>query len=164
MEHAISASMTGDGEALTSRARASYDVDVHAWAMQQAELIKLGRFQELDVDNLVDEVEDMARRVRQEFVSRLSLVLAHVLKWEHQPQRRSGSWARTIREQRRQLDALLAEAPSLGARLPQMFEEAFKQGRVAALNETGLEDGDIPEVTTLTYREAMTRPIVWPEP
>lgn len=164
MEHATFAQVTEDDEAFTLRSHSSYELDVHAWAVRQAELIRLGRFQELDIENLADEVEDMARRIRKEFVSRLCLVVIHLLKWDHQPGRRGASWARTIREQRRQVDLLLAESPTLSSRSSDAFEEAFKQGRVAALNETGLPEATIPEANPYSWDDLMTRPVAWPEP
>ena len=62
------------------------------------------------------------------------------------------------------LDALLAEAPTLSARLPALSEEAFRQGRIAALNETGLDGADIPEANPSSHDEAMSRPVAWPAP
>ena len=141
-----------------------YEADVHAWAMEQAELIRLGRFHDLDIDHLADEVQDVARRERNELVSRLGLVFQHLLKWDHQPERRRASWARTIREQRLQVDEWLDEAPSLRVHLPTLCDRAFRQGRVAALNETGLPDTAIPDANPHTWDEVMTRPIAWPEP
>ncbi len=141
-----------------------YEDDVHAWALEQAELIRLGRFHDLDTDNLIDEVRDLARRERNELVSRLALVFQHLLKWDVQPERRSASWARTIREQRYQVEELLADAPSLRAYLSVLSDRAFRQGRVAALNETGLTDSTIPDANPYAWDEVMTRPVVWPEP
>ena len=164
MEHATFALVNGDDEVFTPRTRASYDVDVHAWAMQQAESIRLGRFHELDIENLADEVEDVARRERRELVSRLSLLYQHLLKWDYQRERRSASWARTVREQRTQVGEVLGENRSLRPQPDALAEVAYRQGRVAALNETGLAETDIPERNPLTWDDAITRPIVWPEP
>ena len=164
MEHATSVLVNDDGDVLAPWARVAYGDDLHAWAMQQAALIRLGRFQDLDFENLVDEVEDVARRERRELVSRLSLVFQHVLKWDHQPRQRSASWARTIREQRIQVDELLDENPSLRSHLDALTASAFRQGRVAALNEIGLADAVIPDVNPYSWDDAMNRPIVWPEP
>ncbi len=141
-----------------------YEDDVCAWAMEQAELIRLGLFHELDIDNLIDEVQDVARRERKELLSRLSLVFHHLLKWDRQPERRSASWARTIREQRLQVIELLDESPSLRTELAGLLDRAFRQGRVAALNEAGLPDSAIPEVNSYSWDEVMTRPVAWPEP
>ena len=144
--------------------RASYDEDPHAWAMAQAELIRRKRFDELDVDNLADEVEDVARRERKELVTRLALVFQHLLKWDRQPERRSASWARTLREQRTQVEEILDEAPSLRPRLDALSDAAFRQGRVAALNEIGLTDAAVPERNPYSWEDLMTRPVLWPEP
>ena len=69
-----------------------YDHDIHAWTQQMAELLKQRRFQELDVAHLVEELETMGRRDRQELVSRLKILLGHLLKWQYQPAHRSSSW------------------------------------------------------------------------
>ncbi|MGI3901787.1 MAG: DUF29 domain-containing protein [Janthinobacterium lividum] len=163
MEHA-SLVLTHDPDEGLSKPLTRYDVDAHAWAMEQAELMRLRRFDELDIENLADEVQDVARRERRELLSRLSLVYQHLLKWDHQPDRRSASWARTIVEQRRQVDELLDEARSLRSHLPALTETAFRQGRVAALNETDLPDAVMPDIDPYSWDDVMTRPIVWPEP
>lgn len=163
MEHATYV-LAHDPDERLSKPLTPYEVDPHAWATEQAELIRLGRFDELDIENLVDEVQDVARRERRELVSRLSLVYQHLLKWDHQPDRRSASWARTIVEQRRQVDELLDEARSLRSHLPALTETAFRQGRVAALNEADLPTATIPDINPYSWDELMTRPIVWPEP
>ncbi len=164
MECATFALVYEEDRASGPHARASYETDVHGWAMQQAESLRLRRFHELDIENLADEVEAVARQERKELVSRLSLVYQHLLKWDHQRERRSASWARTIREQRTQVSELLDENRSLRPHLNALIETAYRQGRVAALNETGLDEADIPEGNLSTWEEAMTRPIVWPEP
>lgn len=163
MEHATFAPVD-EGDAFVPEAGAAYDVDVHAWAMRQAELIRLGRFGELDIENLADEVEDVARQERRELVSRLTLLFQHVLKWDHQPERRGASWARTIREQRIQVEEVLGENPSLSSSPDALVVKAFRQGRVAALNETGLPDATISEVNPYSWSDLMTRPVAWPEP
>lgn len=163
MEHATLVS-TADRDERPSRPFTRYEDDPHAWAMEQAALIRLRRFQDLDIEHLADEVQDVARRERQELVSRLALVFQHVLKWDRQPERRSASWARTIREQRSEVDELLDEAPSLRPHVPAMSGKAFRRGRSAALDETGLPDSAIPDTNPYSWDEVMTRPIVWPEP
>ena len=140
-----------------------YEEDLYAWALQQAALIKAGRFSELDVVNLADEVSDVARREVHELESRLSVLLQHLLKWDYQQERRGSSWARSIREQRRQVDRLLQDSRSLTSRLGLIVNEAYIQGRVAALNETRLPDEALPEVNPYSWDEIMTRPVVWPE-
>ena len=78
MEHATFV-LTHDRDERLTKPLTRYEDDPHAWAIEQAELIRLGRFHELDIENLVDEVQDVARRERRELESRLSLVFQHLL-------------------------------------------------------------------------------------
>ena len=55
----------------------------------------------------------MGKRDRRELVSRLTVLLADLLKWQFQPQFRSKSWQFTLREQRTQIAKLLKDSPSL---------------------------------------------------
>ena len=80
-----------------------YEKDETAWLDAMAELATHGRAESLDLVNLAEFLESMANRDRRESSSRLLLLLMHLLKWEYQPEARTGSWRRTISEQRRQL-------------------------------------------------------------
>ena len=164
MERATVITVDDEAGSVGFRPHVAYDDDLHAWALEQAELIRAGRFGDLDLLHLADEVADVARREVHELEGRLALVFQHLLKWDHQRRRRGASWARSIREHRRQVLRLLDESPSLRTRLDGLVEEAYRQGRVAALNETKLPDSSVPEANPYSFQEAMTRPIVWPEP
>lgn len=72
--------------------RVLYERDETAWLETMAELIRLGRLDEVDYPSLAEYLTDMARRDRREVESRLTLLIAHALKWAHQPDRQaSGS-------------------------------------------------------------------------
>src|SRR5262245_11736870 len=83
-----------------------YEQDETAWLEAMARLAAQRRVQEMDLAHLSEYLTDMARRDRREVFSRLVTLLTHLLKWEHQPEGRSGSWRGTIREQRRELRQL----------------------------------------------------------
>src|SRR3954452_12731877 len=89
------------------RLTALYERDETAWLEAMAERIRDGRLGELDYENLGEYLADMARRDRREVESRLAVRIAHLLKWEHQPRRRSRSWRATIEVQRQELVRLL---------------------------------------------------------
>jgi len=80
--------------------QANYDRDVVAWANEQAALLRGGRFSELDIEHIADEVEDVGKSEQRELVSRMAILLAHLLKWQFQPERRGRSWLNTIKNQR----------------------------------------------------------------
>jgi hypothetical protein len=85
-----------------------YEQDETAWLEATAELIRLGRLDEVDYPNLAEYLADMARRDRREVESRLTVLIAHALKWAHQPDHRSGSWRGTVVEQRQELEGLVS--------------------------------------------------------
>jgi ribosomal protein L29 len=91
----------------------SYENDVVAWAYQQAALLRAGNLNEIDVLNIAEEIEDVAKSAQHELAGRLSVLLAHLLKWKFQQHLRANSWRRTIRAQRRCIARCLRSAPSL---------------------------------------------------
>lgn len=123
---------------------ALHATDETAWLEQTAELLRRGRLDQIDVETLVEYLTDMARRDRREVYSRLVVLLAHLLKWEHQPDRRSGSWQGTILEQQRELRQLV-ESGTLHNHALAILADAFADARKQAAAETGLARATFPE-------------------
>jgi hypothetical protein len=121
-----------------------YDDDIHAWTQQTAELLKQRRFEELDLAHLIEELESMGRRDRQELVSRLKILLGHLLKWQYQPAHRCSSWRGSIFEQRLQVRDLLHSSPSLKPFLAEAADNAYPDGARLASRETGLPIQQFP--------------------
>ncbi|RIK33423.1 MAG: DUF29 domain-containing protein [Chloroflexi bacterium] len=126
-----------------------YDSDFYAWTQNQADLLRQGDFRRLDLDNLIEEIEDMGKSQQRQLESRLVVLIAHLLKWQFQPDKRSRSWQATIRIQRIRLHKLLRENPSLRAQLDQVIIEAYEVAVEAAWGETGLDSTVFP--TTCPY-------------
>lgn len=91
----------------------SYDADIVAWADEQAALLRAGKLDAIDALHIAEEIEDVGKGAQRELANRLSVLLAHLLKWKYQPAFRSASWENTIREQRRAVRRRLRRAPSL---------------------------------------------------
>ncbi len=140
-----------------------YEDDVHAWAFEQAELLKGGHYAELDIVNLVDEIEDVAHREFDKLESNLAIVIQHLIKWERQPQRRCRSWVLSIQEHRRRINKQLKDFGSLARRTPDALSEAYRRGRAEALIETELPSEQVPEENRYSWEDVMTRLIDWPE-
>jgi hypothetical protein len=66
-----------------------YDSDPYAWSLEQAGLLRAGRFGEIDVENIADEILDEANTEYRVLEIALRILLVHMLKWDHQPERRS---------------------------------------------------------------------------
>jgi len=128
----------------TSQALATlYQIDETAWLDATAELVRDGRFDQLDPLTLAEYLTDMARRDRREVYSRLVVLLARLLKWDHQPDRRPGSWRGTILEQQRELRQLL-ESGTLHAHAVGVLTDAYADARLQAAAETGFARGEFP--------------------
>ena len=121
-----------------------YEQDLFAWTQQQVNLLTHQRWHELDVENLIDELEGMARRDRREMINRLIILIAHLLKWEFQPDHQSGSWRGSIQEQRLQLNGLLEDSPSLHQQFIESLEKAHPQAVKLASKETELPTTKFP--------------------
>lgn len=73
------------------------------------------------------------------------MLLGHLLKWQHQPEKRSNSWLATIREQRTQINRILADSPSLKSYLEEAFSLSYQDGINLAVKETNLPYETFPE-------------------
>jgi hypothetical protein len=119
-----------------------YVKDVVAWSQEQAALLRAGDFGALDLEHIAEEIEDVGKSEQRELASRMAVVLAHLLKWQFQPDRRGMSWQRTIKEQRRAIVAHLEENPSLRASLtnPNLLVGVWADAVTKAIAETGLAE------------------------
>jgi len=124
----------------------SYDKDFYSWTQEQAELLKHGRFSELDIDNLIEEVETMGRSEKRELESRLTVLLFHLLKWKYQDVRQCRSWELSIIEQRLKFEETLKENPGLKSKLNDMLKKAYRYAVIEASKETKISIKIFPEL------------------
>jgi predicted nucleic acid-binding Zn-ribbon protein len=121
-----------------------YELDFYAWTVEQSKLLKEGDLQNLDIINLVEEVESLGKQQRQELENRLVVLLGHLLKWDCQPDRQSKSWKATIREQRRAVQRLIKQNPSLKPYLDEAIAIAYESALDLVVRETPLDYPDLP--------------------
>jgi hypothetical protein len=140
----------------------TYHHDFYTWTKRQAGLLREGRFDELDVDSLAEEIEDMGNRQYDQLESRFEVLFAHLLKWLYQPAFRGTSWRLTIKEQRRKIPKHLRKNPGLKSRLEEIMAEAYGDARQSASDETGLPLSIFPEACPWTYEQILD-PEFWPE-
>lgn len=115
-----------------------YNEDYYLWLSHTAQLISEGKFAEVDVANLIEEIEDMGRSEKRRIESNLVIVLLHLLKYKYQPDKRTNSWKSSIREHRRRLRKAFADSLSLKRHFEEVFAECYQDGRELAADETGL--------------------------
>ena len=129
-----------------------YEQDFHAWALQNAGLIRDGRWEQIDQGHLAEELEDMGASKQQQLESRLRILLGHLLKWQYQPHLRGRSWQATVKEQRYAIMRLLQKNPSLQSKWDETLKDAYRLGVLLAVRETNLEESTFPE--TCPYAQA----------
>jgi Domain of unknown function DUF29 len=139
-----------------------YDRDFYAWSREQATLLRDGRVSEADLVNIAEEIESMGRSEKRELVSRLVVLLLHLIKWGFQPNLRSRSWQSSINEQRVEVADLLADNPSLRPLLPEVLAQAWRRGRLGAERETGLDASTFPNDCPWTAEQALDDAF-WPD-
>ncbi|MEA3642534.1 MAG: DUF29 domain-containing protein [Lamprobacter sp.] len=132
-----------------------YDQDIIAWANEQAQCLRAKRFDLLDLEHLAEEIEDVGKSEQRELMHRMAILLAHLLKWQRQPERRGASWEITIRNQRRGLHRRLQETPSLQPKLdtPDWWQAVWDDAIAQAAQETGL--ADFPERCPWTREQVL---------
>lgn len=130
---------------MNHQTNATYEKDFYAWLCRSAELLRRGQFSDLDLEQIAEELEGMARSDKRQLINRFAVLLAHLLKWQYQPEQRSKSWGRTIREQRKRIWLLSEDSPSLKVEVEQKIADAYDIAVLSAANETGLDEDRFPE-------------------
>ncbi|CAA9569976.1 hypothetical protein AVDCRST_MAG81-1475 [uncultured Synechococcales cyanobacterium] len=138
-----------------------YETDFVEWVNQTAQLLREHRFDAVDLENLVEEVEDLSRRERDALYSNLKVILIHLLKWQFQSERHTSSWRASIVEHRQRLQRQLKNAPSLKPYLEETFLECYEDARSLAVAETGLDLAVFPQECPYTVRETLAQDF-WP--
>lgn len=69
-----------------------YDTDFYAWTQAQVDALRAKDWAALDLPHVIEEIADLGNEQRHAVESHLRILLAHLLKWRYQPQRRRRSW------------------------------------------------------------------------
>lgn len=132
-----------------------YDQDFANWVKKTVNQLRQQDWENIDLDNLINEVEGLTKQEQRELRNYLKLLLWHILKWQYQPQKRSRSWEVTIEQAQEQINDILATSPSLKQFLEASLDSVYKQARSKAKKETGLSLKVFPEQSPLTLEEAL---------
>jgi hypothetical protein len=132
-----------------------YDQDFYLWLQNTANLLRENKFEQLDIDNLIEEIEAMGRSEKRSLESNLVIVLLHLLKWKYQPSKQSKSWQSSILEHRRRLRRDLKDSPSLRNYLTKVLAECYQDSCKQAAIETGLSLNMFPLNCPFTEAEIL---------
>ncbi len=140
-----------------------YQKNYTAWAEKTAELLKAGKFSELDTEHLLEELAGMGASEYNELESRLTILIAHLLKWQFQYHQLSDkwkefdgrSWRTTIIEQRTRIAKRLRKSPGLKKNLPEILSEAYEDALELAIKETRLPAATFPSECPYTFEQLL---------
>ena len=124
----------------TSTIKDLYESDYLLWLQETSRLLKAKDFNNLDLENLIEEIESLGKRERNKLISSLRLIYQHLLKWQYQPDKRSKSWSDTIGRERDNVSYYIEDTPSLQNLLQDkaILTKAYQRGRKDAIRETGI--------------------------
>jgi hypothetical protein len=145
-----------------SKEPARYDRDLYGWALEQAALLRAGRIAEADILNIAEEIDDVGNEQYDKLESALRIILLHLLKWDHQPERRSRSWWASISVQRKHVAKVLRKNPGLKPLVDEAVTEAYETARIEATAQTSLEEDTFPHDCPYSFSQITERPIDWP--
>lgn len=135
-----------------------YDRDVYAWSQEQARLLRAGSLDEIDADNIAEEILDVGSNEYDKLESALRILLAHMLKWDHQPEKRTRSWENTIREQRYRVEKQLRKNPSLKSQLEEAVHDGYRSAILLASSETDMDVDRFPPECPYDWDAIVNRP------
>lgn len=140
------------------RARPLYERDLYAWSLEQARLLRDGRLDEVDAENVAEEILDVGSNEYDKLESALRVLLLHMLKWDHQPGMRTRSGENTIAEQRVRALRQLRKNPSLKSRRQEAIRDGYETGKLGASSETNLSVDHFPVECPYDWDTILNRP------
>lgn len=132
-----------------------YDRDFCLWVEKASNLLRAGRFDDLDMENLLEEIEDMSNSQKQALASNLEVLLMHLLKYKYQPDKRSNSWRFTIIEHRLRIQRAFKASPSLKRYFGEIFIDGYNGAKKLAVAETGLYKEIFPIESPFTPEQVL---------
>jgi hypothetical protein len=135
-----------------------YDADFYSWVQEQVALLQAGRVHEIDATHIAEELGDMGRSEYRALESALRVLLTHLLKWDHQPEKRSRSWIFSIKEGRRRYHSILKDNPGLKSQRDKALHTAYEDARETASFETFLPVKDFPKNCPYEWDDILERP------
>jgi hypothetical protein len=132
-----------------------YDLDFYQWTQSQSDLLRVEGWEQLDWQHIAEEIESLGKKDKRQVQSRLAVLITHLLKWEYQPEKRSPSWRKTLKEQRFRLMLILNDSPSLKVGLPEFIAVVYPYAVENVADETGLDRRLFPVVCSYRIEQVL---------
>ena len=130
-----------------------YETDFVGWSDRTAQLLREHRWNELELEPLIDEVESLGRSERNQLWNRYTIILEHLLCIDYwipvdERERNRRGWELTVTEQTKRIKRLLRVSPSLQPYFLQISDECYADARESFLLKSGREY-DLADVVPL---------------
>jgi hypothetical protein len=133
-----------------------YEEDFVAWTEETVRLLRARRFDGVDLEALIEEVDSMGISQRHQLENRLAVIFKHLLKWKHQPGNRSNGRRSRLVTQRLRVHRLLRGSPSLRPGMPASIGSAYDDAIKEAEVETELPHETFPKSAPLPPNRSWT--------
>ena len=140
-----------------------YELDFFEWTQRNAELLSQGCLESVDIPHIAEELADLGKRDRRETESFLRRLIAHLLKWQIQPAKRSTSWRSSIDDSRLQLEDIFKQSPSLRRHASISIADLYPRARRTASLETKLPLKAFPAECPYSFDQLMDVDFVPPD-
>ena len=144
--------------AVAARRRTRYEDDIYTWVQEQVALLRAGHVEALDLAQIADELNDVALAEYYRLQSAIEVVILHMLKWDHQPERRSRSWALSIAEHRERICLVLRKSPGLKSSRDEARQNGFRLARLRAAREMRRSLKSLPADCPYIWDDILDRP------
>ena len=139
-------------------ARTRHDDDLYTWVQEQVVLLRAGRLDEVDAENVAEELSDVGKSEESKLDSILRVLVMHMLKWDQQPDFRTPSWVSSIHEQRRRYAKLIRRNPGLEPSRDEALADIYPISREWAAAETHFHVSEFPETCPYSWDDLLGRP------
>ncbi len=140
---------------VTTNLKKLYEIDDHLWLLETIELLKQKKIQELDIENLIEELESLARKDKNAVASLLEQVIRHLLLlqyWTVEMDRNSAHWQAELYGFRNQLKRKLTT--NLRNYLQEIYSEIYKDALGYVKRKTQFKV-DFPEECPYTLEQLL---------
>lgn len=141
----------------SSGSAADHQRDLYSWLVEQARLVRDGRWQAIDQDNLAKEIEGLAQQQFDRLEHAVHGLLTHLLKWDHPAIRRSRGRVQSVQSHRQAVADVLVRNPGLASRLPEAIAHCYRKARAEAANDVGLDENSFPAKCPYEWNEIVAR-------
>ena len=150
-----------------------YDRDFYTWAVQQAAALRRRDFSAVDWENVIEEIETLARTEERSLKSQYARVMEHLLKLQYRGDEETepvAGWRKSVDQARGEIEEILQESPGLKSKRDEVLARAWHSARRAVIDAfahhaiAGIKDDSmhLRERKRLTREWSQTLPQVNP--